>query len=123
MGGIEMNNVLQYKGFWTKVNYEEETSTFWGKLEDIEDLVSFESNTIDGLKKEFRDAVEEHIKECEELNKDPYKKYKGSFNVRIEPELHRKATLFAESFNISLNQFVAKAIRDEIEACESKRVK
>ncbi len=118
-----MNNVLQYKGFWTKVNYEEETSTFWGKLEDIEDLVSFESNTIEGLKKEFRDAVKEHIKECEELNKDPYKKYKGSFNVRIEPELHRKATLFAESFNISLNQFVAKAIRNEIEACESKRVK
>lgn len=123
MGGIKMNNILQYKGFWTRINYEEETSTFWGKLEDIEDLVSFEADTIEGLKKEFKDAVDEHIEECKALNRDPYKKYKGSFNVRIEPELHKKATLFAEGFNMSLNQFVAKAIRDEIEACERKSIK
>lgn len=116
-----MKNILQYKGFWTKINYEEETSTFWGKLEDIEDLVSFESDTIEGLKKEFRDSVDEHIEECEIIGKDPYKKYKGSFNVRIDPDLHVKATLFARSFEMSLNQFVAKAIRDEIEACEKQR--
>ncbi len=69
------------------------------------------------------EIILEELKKWEELNKEPYKKYEGSFNVRIEPELHRRATLFAESFNISLNQFVAKAICDEIEACESKRGK
>lgn len=114
-----MKDILKYKGFWSKVNYEEETSTFWGKLEEIEDLITFESNTIEGLEQEFKDVVEEYIEECEHFNKGIKRE---SFNIVIEPELHEKAIRFARSFNISLNQFVAKAIRDEIEVCEKQKI-
>lgn len=37
--------------------------------------------------------------------------YKGSFNVRIHPELHRRAALEAERGHMPLNQYVERAIR------------
>jgi len=50
--------------------------------------------------------------------KEPQKYYKGSFNVRISPEVHRKADLLAKSKRISLNKFVEKAISDSIKISE-----
>ncbi|HHT9147108.1 MAG TPA: YlcI/YnfO family protein [Candidatus Wunengus sp. YC61] len=40
--------------------------------------------------------------------------YKGSFNVRISPEMHRKAVEKAIKKGLSLNQFVQKAIEKEL---------
>lgn len=116
-----MKNIMKYKDFYASVHYEDETSTFWGKIEGIEDVISFEANTVEGLKNEFKEVVEEYVEECKYLNKNPHKKYKGSFNVRIEPTLHQKAVLFAKQFNMSLNQFIEKAIREQVEKCEKQK--
>lgn len=113
-----MKNMIKYKDFFASICYEDTTSTFWGKVEGIEDVITFESNTIEGLKKEFKEVIDEYIKECNMLNKNPHKEYKGSFNIRIQPVLHEKAVLFSKQFNMSLNQFVEMAIREQIEKCE-----
>ena len=47
---------------------------------------------------------------CKEKGKQPEKSYRGSFNVRINPDLHRAAALAAAVRKESLNQFVADAI-------------
>lgn len=117
-----MNNIMTYKGYWAKIQYSDEDGCFCGAIEGLEnDSISFEGDTVEELRKDFEDAIDHYLEGCKVHNLKPEKQYKGSFNVRIEPELHKRATLFAESFNMSLNQFVAKAIRDEIEACESKK--
>lgn len=118
----KMNNIMTYKGYWAKIQYSDEDKCFWGEIEGLEnDSISFEGDTVEELRKDFENAIDHYLSVCKETNSMPEKQYKGSFNVRIEPELHKRATLFAESFNMSLNQFVAKAIRDEIEACEGKK--
>ncbi|MDD5496925.1 MAG: toxin-antitoxin system HicB family antitoxin [Atribacterota bacterium] len=48
------------------------------------------------------------------MGKEPQKYYKGSFNIRISPKIHRKADLIARSRRISLNKFVEEAINDSI---------
>lgn len=111
---------MKYKEFYASIHYEDETSTFWGKIEGIEDLISFEASSVEGLKREFKEVVEEYIEDCKRLNKNPHKQYKGSFNIRIEPELHQKAVQFSKVFNMSLNQFVEKSIREQIEKLEHK---
>jgi predicted HicB family RNase H-like nuclease len=50
-------------------------------------------------------------KTCKELGKEPNKPYKGTFNIRISPDLHKEAAFFAASRNISLNDFIKTAIR------------
>jgi hypothetical protein len=48
------------------------------------------------------------------LGKEPDKEFKGTFNIRISPELHRKAALKANQLGISLNQLVSDAIEHEL---------
>ena len=52
---------------------------------------------------------------CREFGKEPDKEYKGQFNVRIPSDLHRTAVIMARKRRVSLNEFVAMAIKDECE--------
>ncbi len=56
----------------------------------IDDLVTFESDNAKELESNFRNTVDEYLETCEALGREPQKVYKGVFNLRIEPELHRK---------------------------------
>lgn len=51
---------------------------------------------------------------CAENGKEPQQQYKGSFNVRITADLHRKASLGASAKNISLNNYVEQAIEMQV---------
>ncbi|MDR0286114.1 MAG: type II toxin-antitoxin system HicB family antitoxin [Clostridiales bacterium] len=71
---------------------------------------------MDSLKKAFSEAVEDYLVLCKEAGKEPMKSYKGSFNIRISPDLHRAAAVIAGKKEVSLNTFVEKAIYDEVSA-------
>lgn len=118
-----MSNIMRYRDYYATVCYEDETSTFYGQIEDIEDLVSFEADTVEGLKKEFAKNVNEYLELCKRHNKEPNKPYKGSFNVRVGPSLHKEAVMFAKTMTMSLNQFVMSAIKDKIEDIKKQKQK
>lgn len=105
------NNVLEYKGYHTIIEFDAESFSLRGKIEGIGDLVTFESTDPNTIKKEFEDAVEDYLLFCEEMGKEPDKEYKGTFNVRIEPALHKKIALLASKNGESLNSTVEKAIQ------------
>lgn len=105
-----MNDKLSYKNFIGTVHYASEDEVFYGKIDGINDLVTFEGNNVQELKDAFQDAVEDYIEICREEGKEPLKSFKGSFNVRISPTLHSKAFEKANLAGKSLNQFVEEAI-------------
>lgn len=105
-----MNDILQYKGYYADIHFSAEDEVFYGKLIGINDLVNFEADSVKGLKKAFKDAVDDYLETCRNLNKAPDKTYKGSFNVRIPSELHKEAAMFAALKKITLNDFVRYAI-------------
>ena len=47
---------------------------------------------------------------CEEKGIEPQKTYKGTFNVRISPELHRSLAVYAASHHMTLNSTVEEAL-------------
>lgn len=61
-----MKDVLVYKGFIGSVHFSTDDRIFYGKIESIDDLVSFEGSTVDELENGFKYMVDEHIKDCEE---------------------------------------------------------
>lgn len=63
-----MSNMLEYKGFHGRVEFSAEDKVFHGKLDFINDLVTFEAVTMEALEKEFRTAVDDYIQTCRELN-------------------------------------------------------
>lgn len=106
-----MSDLLTYKGYFGSAQYSAADEVFHGKLEGINDLVTYEGTTVQELLDAFREAVEDYLEMCKDIGKEPNKTYKGSFNVRIPGELHRDAAVFAASRDISLNDFVRTAIQ------------
>lgn len=109
-----MKDFLQYKDYIGSVHFNAEDEIFFGKIEGIEDLISFEGNSVNELKTAFIESVDDYISLCKEMGKKNEKSYKGSFNVRIAPETHKKAKRLAIMQGISLNQFIQKAVEQEV---------
>ena len=109
-----MTDKLKFKDFIGTVHYSNADEIFFGKIEGINDLVTFEGETVKKLKKAFKDAVEDYLEICEETGKEVFKSFKGSFNIRINPELHSKLFEHATLEGKTLNQYVKEAIVEKL---------
>lgn len=109
-----MKDVLNYKGFIGSVHFSADDNVFFGKVEGINDLVTFEGETVKELTDAFHYVVDEHIKDCEKENIAHEKSYKGSFNVRLTPELHRRIAVSAKMRGESINKFVSEALSQSV---------
>lgn len=105
-----MNNIIQYKGYVGSVEFSEEDMLFYGKIQGISALVSYDGENAKELLQDFKRAVDDYLALCEAEGIEPEKAYKGSFNVRIAPELHKQAAIAAMRKQISLNNFVEESI-------------
>jgi len=111
---MKADNYLHYKGFVGSVEFSEEDGVLHGKVVGIKALISYEGDSVSAITQDFHNAIDEYLNFCAENDKEPEKPYKGSFNVRIGAELHRKAALTASMRGISLNAFVEDAIRNTV---------
>lgn len=105
-----MKNLLEYNGYLGTVEFSSEDNVLFGKVVGINGLVSYEGISIDDLREGFQEAVDDYLEMCAEANIEPQKSYKGSFNIRISPELHKSLSVISTVKNISLNKAVEEAI-------------
>ncbi len=107
-----MKDIMIYKDYIGSVHYSTEDEVFYGELEGINDLISYEGSSVSELKAAFEEAVEDYLELCKLNGKEPEKMYKGSFNIRIRPELHKRAAQMALKEGKSLNQYIEDAIEE-----------
>lgn len=115
-GGSDMNNTMEYKGYVGSVEFSEEDGVFYGKVMGIRALISYEGTTAKELVDGFHTSVDDYLALCEDKGVKPEVAYKGSFNVRISPELHKQAVIYATAHQMSLNSFVENALRTTLTA-------
>lgn len=109
-----MSNMLKFKGYFGSVEFSLEDKVLHGKIQCVNDLVTYEAETLEGLQLAFEDAVDDYLVTCKALNKEPEKPMSGTFNVRIGSELHKKAYLAACDAGTTLNDFVKTAIEEKV---------
>ncbi len=68
-----MENALEHQGFYGTVEYSSEDEVFYGKIIGINDLVTFEGDSVTSLKNGFIEAVEDYITLCQEVGETPFK--------------------------------------------------
>ena len=105
-----VSNVLEYKGYVGSIEFSEEDCIFFGKVQGIRSLISYEGESAKELVEDFHTAVDDYLKLCEERGTEPERAYKGTFNIRISPELHKKAAIYAYEHKKSLNFVVESAL-------------
>jgi predicted HicB family RNase H-like nuclease len=101
---------LEYKGYLGTVELSEADGVFNGKLAFLRDLVTYESKTAGGLVRAFHEAVDDYLADCESEAREPDKPFKGQFNVRTRPGLHRAYARIAAERGQSLNEVILDAL-------------
>ena len=105
-----MSQTLKYKSYDGSVEYSAEDRVLHGYLLGIRDAITYEGVDVDSLEANFRAAVDEYLAFCAAEGKTPDQPFKGSFNIRVGPDLHKRAALYAEAHQQKLNTVVSKAL-------------
>lgn len=109
-----MSNTMEYKGYIGSVEFSEKDCIFFGKVMGIRALLSYEGSTAEELVSDFHGVVDDYLAMCEVEGKGPEKAFKGSFNVRISPELHKKLVVRATAQQMSLNSYVEQTLANSV---------
>lgn len=107
-----MNNTIQYKGYVGSVEFSEEDGIFYGKVMGIRSLISYEGENAKDLINDFHAAVDDYLEMCKADGRVPETAYKGSFNIRISPDLHKKLVIYTTAHNISLNSYIESTLEN-----------
>lgn len=105
-----MKNMMRYKGYAARIDYDDEDGILVGRIAGIRDGVGFHAETVEGLRAAFEEAVDDYLETCARVGKEPQKAYSGKMMFRVDPETHRKAALAAELAGKSLNQWAEEVI-------------
>lgn len=101
---------LEYKGYTGTIEYSKEDGLFFGKVIGIQSLISYEGETGPQLETDFTEAIDCYLEDCKNEDIQPEKAFKGSFNVRVSPTLHKEAALRAKEEGESLNKLVSQSL-------------
>lgn len=109
-----MSNLLSYKNYNGTVEYSKADNCLFGKVIGIKSLLSYEGSSVQELEQDFQNVIDEYLEDCKEQDITPEQPYKGTFNVRISPELHRNIAIYAIERGKSLNAAVEEAIKNMV---------
>jgi predicted HicB family RNase H-like nuclease len=107
-----MKDHMKYKEYYGSVHYNDEDELFYGKVESIKSLISYEGSDVKSLKKAFQESVDDYLETCAEQDITPEKPFKGTFNVRVGEKLHRKGMEYAWAHNTNLNTITKEALSE-----------
>ena len=97
---------LEYKGYKGSVEYSKEDNCLFGKVQGLpKALILYEGQTLDELRRDFEDGIDDYIEGCRADGIEPCKPFSGRLNLRMTSDLHSRevhlfllSTAFAASF-------------------------
>ncbi|MCC2666117.1 MAG: hypothetical protein K0R24_532 [Gammaproteobacteria bacterium] len=107
--------MLIHKGYIGHVEFDDETEIFHGEVINTRDVITFQGRTVAEIKKAFKESISDYLDFCAERGEEAERPFSGKFNLRLDPELHRRIYIAAKQHKMSLNQWVAEAIRHHIQ--------
>ena len=105
---------MRYKGYHGKIEYDDDDHVFHGIVIDINDVVTFEGESVAELYTAFQDSIENYLEYCAKTGRKPEKPHSGNIPLRITPELHHRLDNEAQQRGISLNKFIAEILESTI---------
>jgi predicted HicB family RNase H-like nuclease len=105
-----MKDMMQYKGYYGSAHFDDAALILYGKIEFIRAVVTYEANDARSLRKAFEESVEDYLHTCGIQKIEPETPFKGSLNVRLGPDLHRRVALAAEQHHSTINKFIVSTL-------------
>lgn len=90
MRGDMVNSMLEYKGYHASIEFDADDNIFIGEVFGITDSLNFHGTSVTELEEMFKQSIDNYLELCEKIGKNPDKEFKGTFNIRIPSEMHKK---------------------------------
>ena len=107
-------SIMKYKGYSAFVRYSPEDECFVGHVLGIDDVVTFEGDSVADMRRELKASVEIYFADCEEIGRAPDRPFSGKLNLRLPSALHRALSLRAETTGQSVNDLVIAALNSSL---------
>ena len=108
-------NMMEYRGYRAKVEYEDEDKVFHGTVVNVLDTITFVGASVEELSTAFHESIDDYIAFCQERGEEPERPYSGKFQLRIPSHLHASLALAAKAKGMSLNTFVTECLHDVLD--------
>lgn len=105
---MSKSNILTYKGYIGEIVFDKDAKIFYGRVINIKDTITFQSENATELEKEFQLSIDTYLDFCRELGESPEKPYSGKFVLRLSPDAHRSVALAAQIADQSLNSWASQ---------------
>lgn len=103
-------NGEMYKGYTAKIEYSAEDGCLIGRLLGINDIITFEGESVEEIHKAFEEAVDDYLDFCAKAGHAPQKPYSGKIMLRVPPEAHARLAAQSEISGKSINALVVEAL-------------
>jgi predicted HicB family RNase H-like nuclease len=108
--------MLKHKGYTGSFEYDADEDILFGRVIDVDAVITFYGVSIDEIKIAFKESVETYLETCALKNIIPKKSFSGNIRLRVSPDIHRQSFIAANASGKSLNQFIQDALIHEIRA-------
>ena len=105
-----MINFMSYKGYTTSMVFDAEDKIIVGRVQDIDDIISFHGQSVSEFESNFHAAIEDYLAASKELGSTPERPASGKVMLRIAPEGHAAALKAAARSGTSLNKWAEGAL-------------
>ncbi len=110
-----MPALLKYKDYSGVLEADLEANILFGRVIDINDVITFQGETVEQARQAFQDSVEDYLEFCAELGRDPEKPFSGKLHLRTHPDIHRKVFLAAKREGVSVNAWMEKLLAERLD--------
>ncbi len=92
--------------YTASIEVDVEAGILFGRVLDINDVVTFKGKTVDEARAEFYKSVDDYLTFCGDLGEEPDKPFSGKLPFRTTPENHRKIFIAAKKTGKSINAWM-----------------
>ena len=105
-----MQNTMTHHGYIGSLELDGQKGVLFGRVLGIREKIAYTAQDAAGIATAFRKAVDQYIHACERAGKKPEESFKGMFNIRIPPDLHRRLALYAVHHKTNLNRLIVQIL-------------
>ncbi len=111
--------MLEHKGFLGgRVKFDSGANLLHGEVMNSPDVVTFQGETVAQLKQAFIDSVEAYLSLCKERGESPEPLFPDKLELQLDPTVYKSALAAAKEAEISLNDWIIRAIKNECHLAE-----
>ncbi|MBT7188738.1 MAG: type II toxin-antitoxin system HicB family antitoxin [Anaerolineae bacterium] len=103
-------NMMKYKSYVARIEYDEDDRIFVGRLAGIDDIVSFHGTTVDELETAFHESVDHYLEVSARTGRPAQKPYSGNLILRISSDIHAAVATASQVQGKSINQWAAEVL-------------